>query len=82
MFIDILVKLQENTSLRHTIIQNSSALVPNNMVHKSDNCTIRFRELEDKLYALNKITAETPDNFKIQFDDLLKIAKYEHRSIS
>ena len=52
------------------------------MVHKSDNCTIRFRELEDKLYALNKITAETSDNFKIQFDDLLKIAKYEHRSIS
>ena len=82
MIIDILVKLQENTSLRHTIIQNSSALVPSNMVHKSDNCSIRFRELANKLCALNKITAETSDNFKIQFDDLLKIAKYEHRSIS
>ena len=27
MIIDILVKLQENTSLQHTIIQNSSALL-------------------------------------------------------
>ena len=49
------------------------------MVHKSDNCSIRFREVADKLYALNKITGETLDNFKIQFDDLLKIPKYEHR---
>ena len=79
MIIDILVKLQENTPLRHTIIRNSLALLPNNMVHKSDNCSIRFRELADKLYGLNKITAETSDNSKTQFDDLLKIAKYEHR---
>ena len=79
MIIDILVKLQENTPLGHTIIQNSLALLPNNMVHKSDNCSIRFRELADKLYGLNKITAETSDNSKTQFDDLLKIAKYEHR---
>ena len=49
------------------------------MVHKSDNCSIRFRELADKLYGLNKITAETSDNSKTQFDDLLKIANYEHR---
>ena len=79
MIIDILVKLQKNTPLRHTIIRNSLALLPNNMVHKSDNCSIRFRELADKLYGLNKITAETSDNSKTQFDDLLKIAKYEHR---
>ena len=49
------------------------------MVHKSDNSSIRFRELTDKLYVLNKITAETSDSFTIQFDDLLKIAKHEHR---
>ena len=49
------------------------------MVHKSDSCSVRFRELADKLYALNKITAETSDNSKIEFDDLLKIAKSEHR---
>ena len=33
MIIDILVKLQENTSLQHTIIWNSSALLWSNMVH-------------------------------------------------
>ena len=75
MIMDILVKLQENTSLQHTIIWNFFALVPSNMVHKSGNCSIRFRELVNKLYALNKITAETSDNFKIQFDDLLKCKK-------
>ena len=56
MIIDILVKLQENTPLRYNI-QNYSALVPSNMVHKGENCTIKFRELADKLYSLNKITA-------------------------
>ena len=49
------------------------------MVHKSENCSIRFRELADKLYSLNKITAETSDNSKNQFDDLFKIVKHEHR---
>ena len=49
------------------------------MVYKRDNYSIRFREVADKLYAFNKITAETSDNSKIQFDDLLKIAKYKHR---
>ena len=39
---------------------------------------MRLTDNTDKLYALSKITAKT-DNFKIRFDDLLKIAKYEHR---
>ena len=39
---------------------------------------MRLTDNTDKLYALNKITAKT-DNFKIRFDDLLKIAKCEHR---
>ena len=42
---------------------------------------MRLTDNTDKLYALNKITAKT-DNFKIRFDDLLKIGKYEHRRIS
>ena len=79
MIIDILVKLQENTPLGHTIIRNFLALVPINVVHKIDNCSIRFGELADFLYTLNKTTTETSDNSKIQFDDLLEIAKYEHR---
>ena len=49
------------------------------MVHKSENCSIIFRDLAGKLYSLNKITAETSDNSKNQFDDLLKIVKHEHR---
>ena len=65
--------------MRYSIIQNSSALVPSNMVHKSENCSIIFRDLADKLYSLNKITAETSANSKNQFDDLLKIVRHEHR---
>ena len=57
MIIDILVKLQENTPLRYNIIRKSLALVPSNMVHKSENYSIRFKELADKLHSLNKITA-------------------------
>ena len=49
------------------------------MVQKSENCSIRFRELADKLYSLNKIIVETSDNSKNQFDDLLKIVKHEHK---
>ena len=57
IIIDILVKLQENTPLRYNIIRKSLALVPSNMVHKSENYSIRFKELADKLHSLNKITA-------------------------
>ena len=49
------------------------------MVHKSADCSIRFRELANKLYSLNKITAESSDSSKNQFDDLLKIVEHEHR---
>ena len=55
MMIDILVKLQENTLLRQASIRNSSALVPRNIVDKSGNCPIRFKELADNVHALNKI---------------------------
>ena len=78
MIIDILVKLQENTPLRYNIIRNSSASVPSNMVYKSENCSMRLRGLAE-LYSFNKITAETSDNSKNQFDDLLKIVKHGHR---
>ena len=70
MILDILVKFQESTPFRYNIIRNSSALVPNNMVHKSENCSITFWELVDKLNSLNKITAETSDNSKNQFDTI------------
>ena len=79
MIIDILVKLQKNTPFQYNIIRNSSALVPGNMVHKSENCSIRLRELADKMYSLSKITAEASGNSNNQFDDLLKIVKHEHR---
>ena len=82
MITDIYFKLQENAPLWQTIILNSSALVPSNMAYKSDNWSIRFRELADKLYALNNITAETSGSCKIQYDGLLKITKYEHRQSS
>ena len=70
MILDILVKFQENTPFRYNIIRNSSALVPNNMVQKSENCSITFWELVDKLNSLNKITAETSDNSNNQFDTI------------
>ena len=79
MIIDVLVKLQENTLLRYNIIRNFSALVSSNIEHKSKNCSIKFRELADKLHSLIKITAETWDNSKNQFDNFLKIVKHEHR---
>lgn len=81
MIINIFVELQENMPLQRTIIQNSLALVPSNMVHESGNCSIRLREIADKLYALNKITAQASDNSKIQIGDLLKIAflKLRHK---
>lgn len=49
------------------------------MVNNNENCSIRFRELANRLYALGKVNSETADKSKIQFDDLLKIAKHEYR---
>ena len=73
MIIDTLFKLQENTPFRYNIIENFSAFVSSNMGHKSENCSIRFRKLADKLYSLNKVPAEISDNSKNQIDNILKI---------
>ena len=51
------------------------------MVRSSEECSLRFRSLVDKLYVLKKIRAPCADNAKGQFDKFLTAVKYEHKEI-
>ena len=70
--ISIIPKLQERAPLKYCIIRNSSALSPKQMVLQSDEASVPFRSLTDKLYALQKIKAEIADKAKNQFEVFLK----------
>ena len=59
------------------LVRKTSSLNPIKMVIEPEKSSIRFRGLADKLYALKAVASNVADNAKNQFDDLLKIAKYE-----
>ena len=79
LVLNVLLKLQERSPLKYCVLRNSSALCPRNMVRLSEESSFRFRTLVDKLYNLSKITVSTADNAKVQYDELLKAVKFEHK---
>ena len=72
MVIGIFIKLQEHSPLNYSLIRNSSSLVPETTVHQSEESSLRFRSLADKLCSLDKITAQVVNNAKNQFDKLIQ----------
>ena len=56
-------------------MRNSSALSSKQMFLQSDEASVCFRSLADKLYSLQKIKAEIEDKAKSQFEVFLKDSK-------
>ena len=79
MVLDILLKMSERSPLRYTVVRCASCLSPANMVNGPKECSQRFTILADCLFALKKISASVADNLKYLFDQLLKVAQYEHK---
>ena len=79
MVIGILIKFQEHSPLKYSLVRNSSSLVSKAIVHQSGESCLRFRSLTDKLYSLGKITAQVADKAKNQFDKFIQAASFEHK---
>ena len=47
------------------------------MIRQSEQSSIRFRALADKLFSLNKISSDVADQAKNQCGELLNLVKYE-----
>ena len=71
----IIIKLQKRSPSEYSIVRNSSALSSKQMFLQSDEASVCFRSLADKLYSLQKIKAEIEDKAKSQFDVFLKDSK-------
>ena len=75
--VDLLIKIREKSPLNYCLVRNAASLNPINMIKESENSSIRFRSLADKLFFLKRISSTVADNAKNQYDELLKIVKYE-----
>ena len=71
----IIIKLQKRSPSEYSIVRNSSALSSKQMFLQSDEASVCFRSLADKLYSLQKIKAEIEDKAKSQFEVFLKDSK-------
>ena len=71
----IIIKLQKRSPSEYSILRNSSALSSKQMFLQSDEASVCFRSLADKLYSLQKIKAEIEDKAKSQFEVFLKDSK-------
>ena len=79
MVIDILIKFQEHSPLKYSLIRNSLSLVPKTIEHQSEESCLKFRSLADNLYSLDKITAQVADNGKNRFDKFIEAASFGHK---
>ena len=65
--------------MQFSIVQNTRSLDPVLIVRFPEVSSQRFTKLADRLFALNKISANTADKSKNQYADLLNMARIEHK---
>ena len=76
---DVLLKINEKSPMQFSIVQNTRSLDPVLMVRFPEVSSQRFTKLADRLFALNKISANTADKSKNQYANLLNMARFEHK---
>ena len=73
------LKLQEHSPLKFSILRNASSLLPQNMVYLNQECSLHFRAFVDKLNVLNKIANKKAETAKEQYHQFLKAVKFKHK---
>ena len=71
--VDILTGLQERSPSKYSIICNTAAISPVNMVSKKEKCVLKFQGLVDALYRKKRLNAKLAHNCKQQYDE------FEHK---
>ena len=79
IILKLLLKLSERCPLKFSLVRNATSLSPANIAANVDEFSIRFSSLADRLYALNKIKANTADNAKSQYDEFVKFVHLHHK---
>ena len=74
--LELLLKMSKKLSLKYTLVRNASSLVPINVIRQPEQNRIRFRALADQLYSLKLSVADISKN---HYEQLCKMAKYEHK---
>ena len=80
MVVDILVCLQERSPLKCSIACNASAISPVNMVHKEEECVLKFQGLVDVLCRKKRLIAKLVDNCKQQYNKFLEDVQLKQRT--
>ena len=77
--VDVLFKINGKLLMQFSIVQNARSLDPLLMTRFPKVPSQRFTKLADRLFALNKISANTADKSKNQYADLLNMVRFEHK---
>ena len=76
--VDILIGLQERSPLKYSIVRNASAISPVNMVCKKEECVLECG-LVDVLFRKKRLSANSVDNCKQQYDEFFKDVQFKHK---
>ena len=79
MVVDILIGLQERFPLKYSIVRNTSAISPINMVSKKEECVLQFQGFFDVLFRKKRFSAKSADNCKQQYDEFLEDVQFKHK---
>ena len=77
--IDVLLQINERSPMQFSIVQNARSLDSFSITKFQRSHLKRFTKLAGKLFALNKLSANTADKSNNQYADLLNMACFEHR---
>ena len=77
--INVLLKINERSLMQFRIVQNARSLDPVFMAIFPETSSQRFTKLANRLFALNKISANTLDKSKNQYADLVNMARSKYK---
>ena len=79
LVLELLLKMRKKQPLKYALVRNASCLAPINIIWQAEQSCICFRVLADLLNSLKKISSSVSDMSKDHYEELLKMAKYEHK---
>ena len=79
MVVDILIGLQEGSPLKYSIVRNSSAISPVNIISKKEEFVFKFQGLVDVLFRKKRLSTKSADNCKQQYNEFLEDVQFKHK---
>ena len=71
--------MSKKQPLKYALVRNVSCLAPISIIWQAEQSCICFTVFADLLNSLKKISSSVADISKDHYEELLKMAKYEHK---